>query len=98
MTKNEKTAAYILGGLVVVGGGVAIYFAVKPKTPVSTGAAETGAVQGGIQGGMKIESSALPQADQQQVVQQQQAQITPPKVTPPLPKQQIQLMQNLSQL
>lgn len=94
MTKNEKTALYIVGGLVLLGGaGTAIYFATRPK-PLET--AEKSAVKGAIEGGLKTESAPvdaskpeeLTEADKLQQAQNQQVQLPP----------QIQLPQNINQI
>jgi hypothetical protein len=85
MTKNEKTALYVVGGLAVVGAGIAIYVATredKPKAMKTPSAPSLPAVD--IQAATPTATATeIPQAEILQQQQQQQQQAPPPQVIIP---------------
>lgn len=100
MTKGEKKALLVVGGITLVGGaGLAIYFATRPKKTSPSLQIAKDAVQGAVTEGTKPESDPtdIPDAEKLQQAQQQQT-TPPPKITPPQTPPSIQLLQNLSQI
>lgn len=91
MKTSTRTALYVLGGVVAVGGiGGVIYLATRPKTPTAPALSVPGPTQ-------TQTTIATPTATPQtsaQVAQQQQQQVPQAQVVPP----EIVKLKNLSQI